>query len=200
VRISRRWTTPVAETGPYAGLVRTLTTARLELRPWRQEDEADLFRLSSDERVVRHIGDGRPWSRERTAQRHQECLRHWAEHGFGWRAVLDRGAFAGVAALNRLGALVPGIEEDAIEIGWWVDPRSWGRGIATEAALALRDEALGGLGAERIAARYQLANPASGRIMVKIGMRLHSDLPGGDRPVRVYTLGRTDWRELRPQV
>lgn len=179
----------------------TLTTARLELRPWHDDFETDLFRLSSDERVVRFIGDGRPWSRERTAERHQECLRHWAEHGFGWRAIIDRGAFAGVAALNRLGSLVPGIAEDAIEVGWWVDPGSWGRGIATEAALALRDEAFGGLGAERIAARYQLANPASGRIMDKIGMRVHGDAPGkADRPVRVYTLSRTDWQALPPQV
>lgn len=189
------------EPGLYPGRVRTLTTPRLELRPWHDDFEAGLFRLASDERVVRYIGDGLPWSRERTAERHQECLRHWSEHGFGWRAVFDGGAFAGIAALNRLGSIVPGIEEDAIEIGWWIDPRSWGRGIATEAALALRDEAFGDLGAERIAARYQLANPASGQIMVKLGMRFHSDIPGaGDRPVRVYDLGRADWRELRPQV
>jgi RimJ/RimL family protein N-acetyltransferase len=181
--------------------MRTLTTARLELRPWQEDFAADLARLSSDSRVMRFIGDGRPWSWERTADRHQECLRHWAEHGFGWRGIIDNGEFAGVAALNRLGTLVPGIEEDAIEIGWWVDPRSWGRGIATEAALALRDEAFGDLDAERIAARYQPANEASGRIMVKIGMRVHGDAPGtGGRPVRVYGLSRADWRELRPKV
>lgn len=181
--------------------MRTLTTARLELRPWEDGFAGDLARLSSDERVMRFIGDGRTWSRERAAERHQECLRHWAEHGFGWRAIIDGGAFTGVAALNRLGAIVPGIEEDAIEIGWWVDPRAWGRGIATEAALALRDEAFGGLGAGRIVARYQPANEASGRIMVKLGMRVHGDRPGkGGRPVRVYELGRADWQELRPKV
>ncbi|MDN3358815.1 GNAT family N-acetyltransferase [Actinomadura sp. DC4] len=181
--------------------MRTLSTARLELPPWRDDFEADLLRLASDERVVRFIGDGRPWTRERTAERHRNCLRHWAEHGFGWRAIIDQGGFAGVAALNRLGSVVPGIEEDVVEIGWWVDPRTWGRGVATEAALALRDEAFGGLGAERLAARYQLANPASGRIMAKIGMRVHSDLPVTEgRPVRVYELGRTDWQELRAQV
>ena len=181
--------------------MRTLTTARLELRPWHEDFGADLFRLSSDERVMRFIGDGRPWSRERTAERHEDCLRHWAEYGFGWRAIIDRGAFAGVAALNRLGTVVPGIEADATEIGWWVDPGSWGRGIATEAALALRDEAFGDLGARLLAARYQPANPASGRIMEKLGMRVHSDLPGkGDRKTRVCTLDRTDWQEPRPKV
>ncbi len=177
--------------------MRTLTTARLELHAWREDFEDDLFRLSSDERVTRFIGDGRTWSRERTAERHQECLRHWAEHGFGWRAIVDQGTFAGVAAINRLGAGVPGVEEDAIEIGWWIDPRSWGRGIATEAALAMRDDAFGRLGAHRVVARYQPANVASGRVMVKLGMRMHSDMVGrAGEPVRVYELGRPHWQAL----
>jgi RimJ/RimL family protein N-acetyltransferase len=177
--------------------MRTLTTARLSLRPWDPDFEDDLFRLSSDERVMRFIGDGRPWSRERTAERHQACLRHWSDHGFGWRAMIDDGAFVGLAALNHLGDLVPGIEGSAIEIGWWVDPRSWGHGYATEAALALRDEAFVDLAARRLAARFHHANTASERIMIKLGMHVWGDSPGKDgRPVRVYTLDRTDWEAL----
>jgi RimJ/RimL family protein N-acetyltransferase len=179
--------------------MRTLSTARLELRPWEESFESELFRLSSDERMMRFIGNGRPWSRERTAERHRACLRHWERHGFGWRAIFDRGDFSGVAALNRLGAIVPGVEEDAIEIGWWIGTESWGRGFATEAALALRDEAFGGLGAQRLVARYQPANQASGRIMIKIGMRVHGDTVGASgEPVRVYELSRADWEALRP--
>jgi RimJ/RimL family protein N-acetyltransferase len=37
----------------------------------------------------------------------------------------------------------------ALEIRWWVDPRWWGRGFATEAARALYDEAFTDVGAER---------------------------------------------------
>lgn len=185
----------------YPERMRTLTTARLELRPWREEFEDHLFRLSSDGRVTRFIGDGQPWTRERTAERHRGCLRHWAEYGYGWRAIFEKGAFLGIAALNRFGDGVPGVDEDAIEIGWWVDPRSWGRGVATEAARALRDEAFGGLGVEHLAARYQPANEASGRIMVKIGMRLHGEASNrAGALVRVYTLGRADWARLPPDA
>jgi RimJ/RimL family protein N-acetyltransferase len=179
--------------------MRTLSTARLELRPWAEDFEDDLFRLASDERVIRFIGNGRPWSRERTAERHRACLRHWEEHGFGWRGIFDGDDFAGVAALNRLGTAVPGIEEDAIEIGWWVAPEAWGRGLATEAALALRDDAFGVLGAQRLAARYQPANQASGRIMAKLGMRVYGDTVGASgEAVRVCELRRADWEALRP--
>ena len=185
--------------GFYPERMRTLSTARLELRPWADGFEEELFRLSSDERMMRYVGDGRPWSRERTAERHRACLRHWEQHGFGWRAIFDRGAFAGLAALNRLGALVPGIEEDAVEIGWWVAPEWWGRGLATEAALALRDEAFGEVGAQRLAARYRPANEASGRVMTKIGMRLYGDIvDAAGEPIRVCELRRADWEALRP--
>ncbi|MCW2863196.1 MAG: GCN5-related N-acetyltransferase [Actinoallomurus sp.] len=175
--------------------MRTLTTARFELRPWEDSFEDELVRLSSDERVMRFIGDGRLWTREEATQRHRELLEHWREYGFGWRAIIEKDSCAGVAALNHLGSTVPGIEESALEIGWWVDPASWGRGVATEAALALRDEAFGEVGAERLAARYQPANLASGRVMVKLGMRVHSDTVGKTgEPVRVYEMSRADWR------
>lgn len=106
-----------------------LTTARLELPPWRDSFGEGLARLAADERVVRYVGDGQTWSAEHARERHQACPRHWEEHGFGWRAILDGpgGRFLGVAALSYLGALVPGIAESAIEAGWWLDPRAWAR-------------------------------------------------------------------------
>lgn len=177
-----------------------LRTARLTLEPW-QDGFLDAFaRLAADERVTRFIGDGKPWTRERTVARHQTLLRHWETYGYGWRAMLDDEGIAGIAALGRLGTLVPGIEESAVEIGWWVDPRSWGRGYATESALALRDEAFGRVGARRLAARCLAANAPSERIMIKIGMRHWGDADGqGGRAVRVYTLERASWRELTPR-
>jgi RimJ/RimL family protein N-acetyltransferase len=175
--------------------MRTLTTDRLVLKPWEQDFEGDLLRFASDPRVMRFIGDGRPWEREFTVQRHQALLEHWEQHGFGWRGIVgDDGAFLGVAALSYLGDLVPGIEESAIEIGWWVDPAAWGKGLATEAALALRDEAFGNLEARRIVARFVPANHASERVMIKLGMRLYGDTTGRKgEAVRVYDLDRAAW-------
>lgn len=174
-----------------------LTTARLTLMPWQDAFGEDLARLASDERVMQYIGNGRPWNREQARQRHQACLRHWEDHHFGWRAILDSpsGRFLGLAALNYLGALVPGIEESAIEIGWWLDPGAWGRGIAAEAATAIRDEAFSRLHATRVVARLQPRNHASERVAARLGMRLHGDAAGrAGEPVRVYILDRTDWR------
>jgi RimJ/RimL family protein N-acetyltransferase len=171
--------------------VDALTTARLTLPAWHRRFEPDLLRLSSDPRVMRYIGNGLPWDRDEAVRRHEMILGHWAEHGFGWRAILCRedDAFLGIAALNRLGHTVPGIGESAIEIGWWVDPRAWGHGVATEAATAIRDEAFGRLGAAPLVARFQPANHGSERVMVKLGMTLHGDTVGAaGETVRVYTM------------
>jgi RimJ/RimL family protein N-acetyltransferase len=175
--------------------MQALTTARLVLMPWEDAFEDDFARLAADERVTRYVGDGQPWDPGYARQRHQACLQHWDDHGFGWRAILGHpgGRFLGLAALSYLGALVPGIEESAIEIGWWLDPGAWGRGIASEAAAAIRDEAFGRLGAQRIVARIQPGNHASERVAVRLGMRLHGEAAGrSGEPVRVHILDRPD--------
>jgi RimJ/RimL family protein N-acetyltransferase len=58
-----------------------------------------------------------------------------------------------------------------VEIGWWLTPRHWGRGLASEAASAVMKCALRDLPVERIVAIAIPENYASRRIMEKIGMR-----------------------------
>ncbi|MEU4330707.1 GNAT family N-acetyltransferase [Nonomuraea dietziae] len=81
----------------------------------------------------------------------------------------------------------PGAAEPAWEIGWWIDPVAWGRGIAAEAATAVRRS--GPVGRCTLVARHYRANEASGRIMTKLGMHLHDH--GTDRygrPCRISIL------------
>jgi RimJ/RimL family protein N-acetyltransferase len=57
------------------------------------------------------------------------------------------------------------------EIGWLIDPRYQGQGYASEAALALLGYGFETLRLHRIIATCQPENPASWRVMEKIGMR-----------------------------
>ena len=56
------------------------------------------------------------------------------------------------------------------EIGYWVGLPYWNRGYATEASAALLDFGFDVLGLNRILARHITRNPASGRVMQKVGM------------------------------
>lgn len=57
------------------------------------------------------------------------------------------------------------------ELGYWFGPPHWGKGYATEAARAVVGYAFEDLGCERVSANYFHWNPASGRVLEKIGMR-----------------------------
>lgn len=57
------------------------------------------------------------------------------------------------------------------ELGYWVGVPYWGRGYATEAARAVVGYAFAELGLRRVVAQHYARNPASGRVLEKVGMR-----------------------------
>ena len=140
----------------------TLLTSRLRLDPWSQAHTALLAGLAAMPEVVRFIGDGSVWSPARAEEVGAANREHWRRHGFGWRAAVERetGEMIGLLALNFAGE-GSGVDIDEYEIGWWLRPAAWGRGLAREGAAAVRDEAFTRVGAPRVLARIQPANQAS---------------------------------------
>ena len=57
------------------------------------------------------------------------------------------------------------------EIGYWIGAPFWNRGYATEAAAAMLDFGFDELDLNRIEGQFITRNPASGRVMEKLGMR-----------------------------
>ena len=62
------------------------------------------------------------------------------------------------------------------ELGYWVGLPFWGKGICTEAALALLKFGFGDLNMNKIHAYHFTRNPASGRVLQKIGMKYEGQL------------------------
>jgi [ribosomal protein S5]-alanine N-acetyltransferase len=56
------------------------------------------------------------------------------------------------------------------EFGYWIATDEWGKGYATEAARELLRHAFGTLRFERIEGAYFRSNPASRRVMEKVGL------------------------------
>jgi RimJ/RimL family protein N-acetyltransferase len=82
-----------------------------------------------------------------------------------------------------LGAIGLRIERDheRAELGYWIGVPYWGQGYATEAARAVMDFGFDELGLNRVYARHMGSNPASGRVMEKIGMRFEGELRSHER-------------------
>jgi RimJ/RimL family protein N-acetyltransferase len=147
-----------------------------------------LRRLSADPRVVRYVGDGHVWTDQRVRQTSEAMLEHWRTHGFGWWviALRDTGDEPGFAALNHPGPDT-GLDACDFEIGWWLAPEMWRRGLATEAALAVRDDAFDRLGAPNVVARLQPDNLGSAAVARRIGMIHERDATGlWGEPVAIY--------------
>jgi RimJ/RimL family protein N-acetyltransferase len=71
---------------------------------------------------------------------------------------------------------------------------AWGRGYATEAGRAVRDGAFERLELESIVAVHHPSNPASARVMEKLGMAFERDVVATDGwPYRLYRLKRERW-------
>jgi RimJ/RimL family protein N-acetyltransferase len=178
----------------------TVTTARLQLTVWTGADRDLLAELVTDLRVVRFVRDRRPWPVEFLEQRHRDALEQWTTRGFGWRAIQrrDNADRVGMLAITRRSASESPLATPAVELGWFLAPRAWGLGFATEAARAGRDEVFDEVGAELVFARYQVGNTASGAVMSKLGLRYQceQDDAHGYRH-HVHLLSRAEWLSSR---
>lgn len=166
----------------------SLETLRLILRPWSPGAAGMLRRLSADPRVVRYVGDGQVWSDQRVRETSEWMVEHWRAHGFGWwvMTLRDSGAEIGFAALNHPQPAT-GLDPLEFEIGWWLAPDHWRRGLAVEAAAAVRDDAFGRLGAASTVARLQPDNLGSVGVARGIGMIHERDIVGQwGEPVAIY--------------
>lgn len=131
---------------------------------------------------MQFIGDGQPWSLERTQQfllRAQEMSR---TAGFcQWCVTLRSGS----GSIGFCG-LVPA--PGGAEIGWRLSRRFWGQGLATEAAQAVIAYGFEVLGLKQILCTVQAANVGSLRVVEKLGMHLDSTFERDGREVMRYRL------------
>jgi ribosomal-protein-alanine N-acetyltransferase len=145
-------------------------TARLRLRPFAAEDVAAYAAIRADPEVMRHMPGGAARAAraaEDAARIVQDFAALWRAGGPGPWAVVDRatGALLGHGGLRPL----PGLGGET-EILYLLARVAWGRGIATEVALAARDAGFGGFGLDRLVGYAAPANLASCRVLEKAGL------------------------------
>lgn len=76
----------------------------------------------------------------------------------------ERDLIAGAVSLQITTA------HDRAELGYWLGETYWGRGYVTEAARELMRYGFEELGLHRVGCHHMVRNPASGRVMQKLGM------------------------------
>ena len=142
----------------------TIETARLRLRPYTKADIAGLVPLvGAREVAATTLRISHPYTKKDA----REFLALTKEPGKIWLAI----------TLRRDGRQIGGIglrvekQHQHAELGYWLGVPYWGKGYATEAAQAMVGYGFDVLELHRIFASHFKHNPASGRILEKLGMR-----------------------------
>jgi len=168
-----------------------LETRRLRLRRLRPSDAPALIALDSDEHVMRYIGS-RGGTPEQIAARVRERI---AMDGaaLGWWLVEGKadGTFHGIAGLLRMP------EGRDIELAYRFVRSVWGRGIATEAALALAEHAFTTAELTRVVAVTFPENTHSQRVLDKVGFVADGMTSYKEFRVAHFTLTAERWRARR---
>jgi RimJ/RimL family protein N-acetyltransferase len=136
---------------------------RLFLRPAFPEDARELYHAICDARVVAMLASA-PWP-YRLADAEDFCARPADPRAPRFLVTLP--AVKGAPIVGTVGLHDKG---EGLEIGYWIAPDHWGRGYATEAARGALEVARA-LGHRRVLAGHYVDNPASGRVLRKLGFR-----------------------------
>ena len=156
-----------------------LRTERLLLREWRAADREPFAALNADPRVMEHMPALLPRAQSDALARRSE--QHFAKHGFGPWAVEVQGV---APFIGFVGLVVPAFEAHftpCVEIGWRLSAEHWGKGYATEAALASADHAFVDVGLEELVSFTTPQNLRSRAVMARIGMT-HDEADDFDHP------------------
>ncbi len=142
----------------------TLETSRLKLRPYSDADVAELLPLIGTREVAATtLRIPHPY----TEQDARAFLALAQEPDKIWLAITLRSDGLQIGGVGlRLDR-----QHHHAELGYWLGVPYWGQGYATEAAREMLRYGFEDLGLHRIFASHFKHNPASGRILVKLGMR-----------------------------
>jgi ribosomal-protein-alanine N-acetyltransferase len=144
-----------------------VATARLTLREFVQTDFDAIHAYSSDPRVTKFLFFG-PRDAEGTADYLEGLLASQTEvPRTRFELAVEETASGRVIGACDLSV----IERNVVDLGYMLGLADWGKGYATEIALALADAAFFDLRAERVISTVDVNNQASIRVLEKIGMR-----------------------------
>ena len=148
-----------------------IKTDRLTLRPLDISDLATVHTYAGDKENTAYMF----WLPNDTIEETKQFLNNVTNE---WKKPAPAYyEFAIVFEGLQIGAISVALNDsrNAGELGWILNKRYWKKGIAVEAALAIKDFALNVLKLQKLVAHCDYRNTASSNLMQKIGMTLEDD-------------------------
>ncbi len=164
------WTKNGEELTHHKGTV-TLKTERLTLRKFKESDDTDIFEWASNPKVTRYLS----YPTHESYADSKKIAKLWAEEAqqtdkYNWAIEFGGKVIGNICVVSHDNLWEAGM-------GWQIDALYWNQGIMTEAATAVFDFLFCEVGFHRISAGHDTRNPASGKVMEKLGMKKEGLFP-----------------------
>lgn len=146
-----------------------IETERLILRPFETSDAKAMYNnWANDGEVTKYV----TWYTHTDVSMTQWIIDDWVSHYsednyYMWAVTVKENGYEPIGSIS-----VVNINEELenMEVGYCIGRKWWNKGIVTEAFSALIEFLFEEVGAQKISARHNVLNPASGRVMQKCGL------------------------------
>jgi [ribosomal protein S5]-alanine N-acetyltransferase len=179
-------------------VIATLQTDRLVLQPLRLSDAERTQRLFPHWEIVKFMNSRIPWPypADGAFSFYRDVALPAMERGDAWHWTLrPRQSPEHIGSIGLVG------EEDTAVRGFWLGLPWQGRGLMTEAVVAVNDYCFDVLGFHALQAPKAVANISSRRISEKTGMRVvgmeERDYVSGRFLSEIWEINAEEWREKR---
>ena len=144
---------------------------RLGFRVWKKSDLAYYIAMNSDDEVMRYFPKEFRPDALGSAQSIERFMDHYNKYGYTYFAVdyIENNEFIGFLGMKTIS--YEAFFSPGVDIGWRFRKEYWGRGLATEGAIASRDYFFSNFDVGRLISLTPLQNQPSWNVMEKIGMK-----------------------------
>jgi ribosomal-protein-alanine N-acetyltransferase len=172
-----------------------IETERFIIRNIETVDVKGMFALDSDPEVHEFLGKKPLINIEQSAEIIQVIRNQYKENGIGRLAIIDKETkdFVGWTGLKY----EKEVREDFnyYDLGYRLRKKYWGKGIATETAIASLKYGFETLALEKICAAAEINNIASNKILQKVGLRYIETFEFDGEPHNWYKITKLEWLE-----
>ncbi len=147
-------------------------TDRLIIRELLPTDVDGMFELDANPEVHKYLGNNPIKNKEQAANNIAFIQQQYIDNGIGRWAIIDKvsGDFVGWTGLKYITELINN-KKNYYDIGYRLKQKYWGKGIATESAIASIKYAFTTLNIKEIYAIADCNNEGSNTILKKLGMQ-----------------------------
>ncbi len=174
-----------------------IETERLLMRDLMDEDVHGMFAMDSDAEVHKYLGN-KPIATIAEAQKYIDSIKQqYIENGIGRWAVVEKesGNFIGWSGFKLIADAIGG-RSHFYDLGYRFLKKYWGKGYATEAAIASLNHGFTKLDYKEICGMAEVEHTASNAILQKIGLVKRNEFTYDGMLHNFYSLNKSEWEKL----